>query len=189
MPRSPLNAAVQVGLRSIFVLAISVWLGGMAFFGIVTAPFLFRISRAEHVPEIAPQMVTAMLNRFTYFTYVCAALLILVWLAEGLMGAARGPVKRWWLVQGGGTLMAAALALYLGIALFPQIVNRQPQVLPVFRRAELKQPLTPEQQQIRAEFDREHQGYNRLASISVWLLVGTLVAFAGRTVAERRHEA
>jgi hypothetical protein len=170
------------------MLAIGVWLGGLAFFGIVTAPFLFRIARAQHVPEIAPQMVTAMLGRFTYFTYVCAALLILVWLAEGAMGAAKGAAKRWWVVQGSGTVIAAAIAFYLGAALFPQIVSRQPEILPVFRRAELKQSLTPEQQQIRAEFDRQHQGYNKLASISVWVLVATLVAFSGRTVVERRLE-
>lgn len=185
MPRSSLKDVLLIAVRTVFMLTIGVWLGGLAFFGIVTAPFLFRIARAEHVPEIAPQMVTAMLGRFTYFTYACTVLLFLVWLIDGGLTGVKGALRRWWMVQGAGTVLAGVLALYLGTALFPRIVSGQAAVVPIFRKAEMKQPLSPREEAIRAEFDAGHKGYNRLASLSLWLLVGTLVAFSARTVAER----
>jgi hypothetical protein len=154
--------------------AFTLWLGGLAFFGPIAAPIVFRVSRAHGMGHIAPEMVAFMLTRFGFVMLGCGVLLLLGLAAERALStpAALWSRRLWW-IQGIGSLLMLALAVYLTQVLMPQIVALQPQVL--------GSNVSPA---VQAAFDARHARYSQLATIIVWTGLAAMLAFALRTAVE-----
>ena len=164
--------------RGLALLAIGIWVGGMLFFGAVTAPLMFSAARASAAPELAPILVGQMLGRFTFITYICGVLMLLGWLFDGLITCDRRLI--WW-AQGVITTVCVALAIYLGAVILPRTVAQQDAIVPLFVKDARKQPLTPAEQALRKTFDVGHEDYQKLGSINVYLLIGLLGLIVART--------
>ncbi len=164
--------------RGLTLLAIGIWIGGMTFFGAVTAPLMFRAARASAAPELAPILVGQMLGRFTFVTYICGALMLLGWLFDGLISLDR----RWlWRAQGVVTTICVALAIYLGAVILPRTVAQQDAIVPLFVKDARQQKLTPAEQTMRKAFDVGHEEYQKLGAINVYLLIALLGLIVART--------
>ena len=164
--------------RGLALLAIGIWIGGLTFFGAVTAPLMFRAARASAAPELAPILVGQMLGRFTFITYICGVLMLLGWLFDGLIMRDRRLL--WW-AQGAATSVCVALAIYLGAIVLPRTVAQQGAIVPLFVKDARKQPLTPAEQAQRRAFDVGHEEYQKLGSVNVYLLIGLLGIIVART--------
>ena len=164
--------------RALALLAIALWVGGMAFFGAVAAPLLFRAARQSAAPELAPLLVGQMLGRFTWVTYVCSALLLAGWLLDGFCSRDRRFL--WWL-QGALSALCLAFAVWLGAVLLPQTVAQQAQIVPLFAKDARGQTLTPAEGAERARFDVGHKAYEKLGALNVYLLLGLLGIIVART--------
>jgi uncharacterized membrane protein len=158
--------------RFLTLLALVMWVGGLAFLGPIAAPAVFKVNR-----PLGPIMVGAMLQRFTPITYVCGVLLLLGWLAEIKLPRPGRTGLLWWL-QGACSVLMLLIALYLGQSLMPRIVALQPQA--VAARSGESTWSTP---QAKAEFDTAHKGYTDMTSIVAYLGLGALLAFSLRTTA------
>jgi len=165
---------VNAGLgftRFVTLLALIVWLGGLAFIGIA-APAMFKVSR-----PLGPLMVGAILERFTPIIYVCGVLLLVGWLAEIKLPRA-GKTGIWYWLQGGCTVLMIAIALYLGQSLMPRITAMQ--------SLAIQQPdgdaIWPSKE-TKAEFDAAHKGYTSATKLVVVLGLSALFAFSLRTTA------
>ena len=171
--------------RAVALLGVGVWIGGLTFFGAVTAPLMFRAARASAAPELAPILVGQMLGRFTFVTYICGALMLLGWILDGILTRDR----RWlWWAQGLITTICLTLAIYLGAGILPRTVAQQDSIVPLFVKDARRQSLTPAEQARRAAFDVGHQDYQKLASINVYLLIALLGVIVARTrVAESKR--
>ena len=164
--------------RALTLLGIGVWVGGLTFFGAVTAPLMFRAARQSAAPELAPILVGQMLGRFTAITYICGALMLAGWLIDGQLTRDR----RWlWWAQGAVTTVCLGLAIVLGAVILPRTVAQQDAIVPLFVKDARNQPLTPDEQAQRAAFDVGHEEYQKLGSINVYLLVGLLGLVVART--------
>ena len=155
--------------RFLTLLALVVWVGGLAFLGIA-APAMFKVSR-----PMGPLMVGAILKNFTPVMYICGVLLMVGWLAEMKLPKP-GRAGLLWKLQGACSVVMLLLALYLGMGLMPRITALQPLAI---RQgdAEAKWP-SPEK---KAEFDAAHKGYTSATKLVVFLGLGTLFVFALRT--------
>ena len=164
--------------RAVTLLAVGIWIGGLTFFGAVTAPLMFRAARASAAPELAPILVGQMLGRFTFITYICGALMLLGWIFDGLISLDR----RWlWWAQGAATAICISLAIYLGAVILPRTVAQQDAIVPLFVKDARKQPLTSAERAMRQSFDVGHQEYQKLGSINVYLLIALLGLIVART--------
>lgn len=182
-PSSQLTKAqcgLLIGLRSLTALALSLWIGGMAFFGIMAAPVMFRLARQSSAPQLAPQMVGAMLTRFGFVTTACALLMLIGWFVDGLLSKTRG--QKLWKVQGVLSLICLGFSLYLNNVLLPQTQAQQAEILPIFARDARGETLTPQEIATRAAFDSGHHAYQRLASINLYLLLAILVIISARSL-------
>ena len=164
--------------RGLVLLGIGIWVGGMTFFGAVTAPFMFRAARASAAPELAPILVGQMLGRFTFITYICGALMLAGWLLDGALTLDRRAL--WW-AQGALTSVCLVLAIYLGAVILPRTLAQQDAIVPLFVKDARKQLLTPAEQARRAAFDLEHQDYEKIGAINVYLLIALLGVIVART--------
>lgn len=174
--------SLNLGLSTTLThLAVGVWVGGMLFFGAVSAPVLFKVARGHQVPEVAPIMVGLILQRFSFLTLVCSVLLIAGWATDGWLSRPTGFRKWWWAAQGGLTLVCVGLGIVLGQVLLPSIAAGQQQVLPAFIKKEAGQPLQPAEVTQLAKFDKLHKEYQQLAVINLWCLVALLVCLVART--------
>ena len=148
------------------MLALSLWIGGLTFFGALAAPAMFKIARAAGHGELAPQMVALMLARFGYVTYACSAFLLLGWLAEKFGGALRDRKDYlWWMIQGAASLAMLAIAGFLNQILMPQIQNLQ---------SKLADPAS------KIIFDAAHAQYSSVAAIGLYLGLLVLIALIWR---------
>ena len=172
--------------RALALLGIGVWVGGMAFFGAVTAPLMFRAARASAAPELAPILVGQMLSRFTAITYICGALMLLGWFLDGALTRDRRPL--WW-AQGALTAICVGFAITLGSVILPRTVAQQDDIVPLFVKDAQGQPLTPNEKARRAAFDVGHEDYQKLGSINVYLLIALLGLVVARTRVAGRSDA
>ena len=176
------SRGLLIAVRFLTSLALSLWIGGMAFFGIMAAPVMFRLARQSSAPEVAPQMVGAMLTRFGFVTTICAVLMIICWFIDGALSGSRA--QRLWKVQGGLSLICLALSLYLNGYLLPRTQAQQPDILPIFARDARGENLTQAEIAKRATFDKGHKEYQRLASVNLYLLLGVMGILIARGVGE-----
>jgi len=156
--------------RFLFLLGLSVWLGGLAFIA-VGAPAMFKVNRA-----LGPQLVGAAMGAFTPVTYVCAALMLVGWLAELRNNPSARAVL---LCRAQGVCIAAMLiiAVYAGRVVMPDLTAMQPQVVQIAaRNPNAKVADNP----IRARFDKAHKQYRSLTSLVVLLGLTTLGIFCAR---------
>jgi putative copper export protein len=110
MRPTPLDSA----LEALSLLALAIWLGGLATLGAVAAPLVFGIVPA---PASADAM-TAVFRRFDTVSIACAVVVLLV---EGAHGAIRRPLVRSDLVRGALVVAAAALAIIEATVVSPHI--------------------------------------------------------------------
>jgi len=78
-----------LALRFVYVLALAVWLGGMAILGAVVAPTIFQTLQAANPDSgraLAGLAFGAMLARFHYVAYGCGALLLVMLIVMALLG-------------------------------------------------------------------------------------------------------
>lgn len=168
--------ALVIATRFLGLLGLGIWLGGLAFFGAMAAPAMFKISRAAGVGELAPQMVGVMLSRFNYVMYGCGVLLLLSWLIEPLCGAVRDGASRtlWW-IQGACSIAMLAIAIYLGTVMMPQLTRLQSQVKPGATTVNARPGSAA-----KARFDNLHGGYSGLAAVTIYLGFAALLATTWR---------
>lgn len=185
---SPISTALAralVGIRFLAALALSLWIGGMGFFGIMAAPVLFHpersgIARNADTAIMAPQMVSAMLTRFGTLTNICIPILVLCWIVDGLLSKSQR--KRAWQVQGLLTGVCLILSQYLNGVLLPQTRAEQGKILPLIARVDRGETLSSAEQAQRATFDEGHKSYQRLASLNLYLLMAILLTLFSRSV-------
>jgi len=179
-----MNVTLKTGgiaaARFLTAFAVALWIGGMTFFGAVAAPVLFSEARKEGVPTIAPVMVGLMLGRFSFVTFACSGILLLAWGIEAKLLKPRAGAKRWFMIQGAGTVICVLLGVYLGVVLLPQTQAAQSVVLPIFNKKEHHQPLSPDEAGIMAKFEAGHQTYELLAEVNLWLGVALLALVSAR---------
>jgi putative copper export protein len=108
------RSALDASLEAVSLLALAVWLGGLATLGAVAAPLVFGIVPA---PASADAM-TAVFRRFDSVAIGCAVVVLLV---EGAHGALRRPLFRRDLARAGLAVLAAALAIVLATIVSPHI--------------------------------------------------------------------
>lgn len=165
--------------RTLVALAFGLWIGGLVFFGAITAAIMFPMTRAQGVPALAPMMVGPMLSRFALVCVVCSVLLLGGWLLDGALSE-RG---KGWLAQGALTLLAVGLGSYLNFVLLPGIERDQSTVLPLYARSvQSANALSPQEAATKARFDAGHKRFNQLAGLNIYLLIGALAALMVRTL-------
>jgi hypothetical protein len=123
----------MLALRYVYVLALVIWLGGMAVLGALVAPTTFQILQATEPAtgrELAGEVFGAMITRFHYVAYGAGGLLLLTLTAMAVLG----PRPRAYAVR--SALIAAMLggALYSGLVVLERIDDLQREVgIPVTR--------------------------------------------------------
>ena len=110
----PTRKTLESTLEAVCLLALAVWLGGLATLGAVAAPLVFRIVPA---PASADAM-TAVFRRFDTVAIACAVLVLLV---EGAHSVLRRPLLRRDTVRGTLVAVAAALAIAEATVISPHI--------------------------------------------------------------------
>lgn len=189
---APWRRGAIIAARALSALALSLWIGGMAFFGIMAAPVLFHPQRhgvavtpavSGAIPTLAPQMVGAMLTRFGVLTTICGLVLLGCWALDGAFS--RATRQRAWRAQGVLLWLSVALAFYLNGVLLPQTKAQQGAILPLIARAQRGQTLSSAEQRQRAAFDAGHQSYQKLASLNLYALLGVLLISVARGVPKR----
>ena len=170
-------------IHFVCALSIALWVGGLAFFGIMAAPVLFHpersgIPRAPDTAFLAPQMVSAMLTRFGTLTTLCAVALLVGALLDGALS--RTFFTRIWRLQTALCALCLTIGIFLNSVLLPQTRRDQTEILPLIARAERGEKLSAAETQRRAAFDAGHTGYQRLASLNLYLLLAILFILLAR---------
>jgi hypothetical protein len=120
-----------LALRLVYVLALAVWLGGMAILGAVVAPTIFQTLQAAD-PEggraMAGLAFGAMLARFHYVAYGCGALLLVMLIIMALLG----PRPKAFAVRCGLVAAMLAVSAYTGVVVLGEIdaIQREVGALP-----------------------------------------------------------
>ena len=153
----------MLALRLVYVLALSVWLGGMTILGAIVAPTIFQtLQRAD--PEsgraLAGLAFGAMLARFHYLAYACGALLVVALVVIALLG----PRPRHFAIRCGLIMGMLLVSLYSGFVVLGEIDAIQTEVGTLPSRL-------PEGDPRRVRFDELHLLSTRLMMVD---LIGAL---------------
>ena len=148
-------------LRYLYVLALVLWLGGMATAGLVVAPVTFSVLEAWNPSTgrvLAGDVFGAVLRRMNVIAYVAAGVMFVVLTAQRLLG----PRPNSYGIRVGLIAIAVAFTMYSGMVAGPRIDQLQ---------AEISGPMTslPAEDPRRVEFDRLH-------SLSTTLVMASIVA-------------
>jgi hypothetical protein len=147
-------------LRYLYVIALVLWLGGMAIAGLVVAPTTFGVLEAWNPSTgrvLAGQVFGAVLARMHLIAYGAGAAMVIVLTVQRLLG----PRPRSYGIRIGLLAVMLALTIYSGVRISPRIDQLQ---------AEVTGPMStlPADDPRRVEFDRLH-------SLSTTLVMATLV--------------
>ncbi len=149
----------MLALRLVYVLALAVWLGGMAILGAVVAPTIFQTLQTAD-PEggraLAGLAFGAMLARFHYVAYGCGALLLVMLIIMALLG----PRPKAFAVRCGLVAAMLAVSAYTGVVVLGEIdaIQREVGALPSHLPAgDLR----------RIRFDELHQLSTRLMMVNL----------------------
>jgi uncharacterized membrane protein len=97
----------------VYLLAVVVWLGGMLFFTIITAPAVFEVLATVD----AGKVVAAIFPRYYLIGYGAGTIGVILAIYFAVQ---HGPTL-WWSLAGLALAIALALTLYAGAAVRPQI--------------------------------------------------------------------
>jgi uncharacterized membrane protein len=110
----------MLALRYVYVLALVVWLGGMAVLGAIVAPATFQVLQAS-APSIgralAGDLFGQILSRFHYVAYACGGVMLLSMTAMGVLG----PRPRAFFVRLALISVMILIALYSGFVVLREI--------------------------------------------------------------------
>ena len=107
-------SAVERVLDAAWLLAVSLWAGGLVTLGAIVAPLVFGI-----VPM--PASADAMTAVFSRFNLVACACAVVVVLCEAARGLTRRPLARLDVLRAVVASLAAALAVVEAVAITPRI--------------------------------------------------------------------
>ena len=154
----------MLALRYVYVLALVIWLGGMAVLGAIVAPATFQVlqaSAAANGRALAGDLFGQILARFHYVAYASGGIMLLSMVAMGLLG----PRPRAFAVRIAIVSVMLLIALYSGFIVLTSIdaiqleAGRLPSLLPADDPRRLR-------------FDALHQLSTRLMMIN---MAGALV--------------
>ena len=114
-------------LRYLYVLALVLWLGGMAIAGLVVAPVTFGVLEAWNPSTgrvLAGDVFGAVLERISLIAYVAGGLMFLVLTVQRLLG----PRPRSYGIRVGIIAVMLALTMYADMVAAPRIDELQSQV-------------------------------------------------------------
>ena len=154
----------MLALRLVYVLALVVWLGGMATIGAVVAPTIFQTMQAadpQNGRALAGLAFGEMLGRFHYVAYGCGLLLLTMLVITALLG----PRPRGFAVRCALVTAMLLVAAYSGLAVLSEIDAIQQEVGTLPSRLPAGDPR-------RIRFDELHQLSTRLMMVN---LLGGLV--------------
>src|SRR5690349_18145296 len=117
----------MLGLRYVALLALVVWIGGLAVLGAIAAPVAFDVTAARHLPDarlLAGALFGEMLRRFTLVSYGAGILLLLTLFVRRILGPRP---HRWGIRTAIASLMLLASA-YAGIVIASRITAIQQQI-------------------------------------------------------------
>ena len=160
----------MAALRYVYVLALAVWLGGMAVLGAIVAPTTFQVLQAS-APEIgralAGELFAAVLARFHYVAYSAGTILLLALIAMRVLG----PRPKAFGIRAGLVFVMLLIAVYSGVVILGAIdaIQLDAGGLP---------SLLPAGDARRVRFDELHQLSTRLMMANI---VGTLVLLCWET--------
>ena len=147
-------------LRLVYVLALTVWLGGMAILGAVVAPTIFQTLQAAD-PDggraLAGLAFGAMLGRFHYIAYGCGVLLLVMLIIMALLG----PRPKAFAVRFALVVGMLLVAVYSGVVVLGEIDAIQQEVGALPSRLPAGDPR-------RIRFDELHQLSTRLMMVNLF---------------------
>ena len=148
----------MLALRYAYVLALVVWLGGMAVLGAIVAPATFQVLQAS-APSIgralAGDLFGQILARFHYVAYACGGVMLVSMMAMGLLG----PRPRSFAVRLAVIGVMLLVAMYSGLVVLQAIDSIQLEAgLP---------SLLPADDARRIRFDGLHQLSTRLMMANI----------------------
>jgi hypothetical protein len=114
-------------LRYLYVLALVLWLGGMAVAGFIVAPTTFGVLEAWDPAMgrvLAGRVFGAVLHRVHLIGYVSAAVMLVVLTIQRILG----PRPKSYGIRAGLLSLMLALTIYTGVWLAPRIDGLQAQV-------------------------------------------------------------
>lgn len=158
-------------VRFLHAFALAVWLGGMAVLGAVVAPATFQVLQARSGVSgrvLAAAVFGTILDRFQLVAYVCAAV-VLVTLAVMAFGA-RQMRAEGYAVRGALAAAMLAVALYMGMSLYPEVNRIQAAI-----GADVSPSTLDAGDPRRVRFDALHARSTRLMQLN---LAGTLILLA-----------
>lgn len=149
----------MLALRYVYVLALILWLGGMAVLGAVVAPTIFQVLQASDPVNgrvLAGEAFGAMIGRFHYVAYGSGALMLLTLAAM----AALGPRPPRFAIRASIVVGMLGVALYSGLVVLERIdqVQEAADVLPS------RLPPTDDR---RIRFDELHELSTRLMMLNM----------------------
>jgi hypothetical protein len=153
-----------LALRFVYVLALAVWLGGMAILGALVAPTIFQTLQAADPDTgraLAGLAFGAILTRFHYLAYGCGLLILVMLVVIALLG----PRPKHFAIRCGIVSGMLLVAAYSGVIVLGEIDAIQREVGTLPSRLPAGDPR-------RVRFDELHQLSTRL------MMVDLLGAFA-----------
>ncbi len=156
-------------VRFLHVLALAVWLGGMAVLGAVVAPSTFQVLQAREAVAgrvLAGAVFGTALDRFQFVAYACAAVVLVT---LGLMALAR-PRGRALALRAAIATALLAISLYAGLSVYPEVDRVQAAI-----GADVSPSTLEATDARRVRFDALHERSTTLMQIN---LVGTLALLA-----------
>ena len=153
-------------LRYAYVLALTVWLGGMIVLGAVVAPGTFGVLPAmepESGRALAGAVFGAVLARFHYVAYAAGAVLLVVLVALAVLG----PRPRHFAVRVALVTVMLGIAVYSGLVVLAEIDGIQSQLAAASTGAPALPSQLPATDARRIRFDDLHQLSTRLMMVNV----------------------
>jgi hypothetical protein len=117
----------MLALRYVALLALVVWIGGLAVLGAIAAPVAFDVTAARHLPDarlLAGALFGEMLRRFTLVSYGAGVILLLTLFARRILGPRP---HRWGIRTAIATVMLLASA-YAGVVVASRIETLQHEI-------------------------------------------------------------
>ena len=149
----------MLAVRYLALVALVVWLGGMAVLGSIVAPSTFRVLQAIDPGNgrvLAGALFGEVLGRFHLVAYACGAILVVCLFVMKFVG----PPPRAFAIRAAIVAVMLALALYSGIPVTREIARVQ---------SELSGPVSelPEQDARRLRFDQLHRTSTALMAVNM----------------------